>query len=295
MSDRLFALRLFCRVARTGSFSAAARQLNIPQSTVSRTISTLEREIGVSLLVRTTRAVTLTEAGTEFLSRVEHIISDLDDAEHAARGTGELRGSLRVGLGTTFALREVIPRLSSFIDKHPALHIDLMVDDARQDLVVDGVDVAVRLGALPDSTATTQRILTWPRILVASHRYLDRVGIPVDPSHLSDHSIIIGPGSLDGHWSFRNGRTVKSVQVQGRLTVRANEAAVAAAVEGLGILMTPLGACKRELDAGELIRVLPDWDAGSAELNAVFASGRAAKPAARALTEFLIKAIREAG
>jgi DNA-binding transcriptional LysR family regulator len=123
MSDRLFALRLFARVARKGSFSAAGRELNIPQSTASRTIATLEREIGVALFVRTTRAVTLTDAGLEFLARIESVLAELDEAEHAARGTGELRGILRIGLATTFAVREVISRLSDFMSRHPALRI----------------------------------------------------------------------------------------------------------------------------------------------------------------------------
>jgi DNA-binding transcriptional LysR family regulator len=102
MSDRLFALRLFTRVARKGSFSAAARELNFPQSTASRTIATLEREIGVALFVRTTRAVTLTDAGLDFLARIEAILTELDEAEYAARGTGRLHGVLRIGVGTNF-------------------------------------------------------------------------------------------------------------------------------------------------------------------------------------------------
>ena len=150
MSDRLFALRLFARAARKGSFSAAARELNIPQSTASRTIATLEREIGVGLFVRTTRAVTLTDAGLDFLARIEFVLAELDEAEHTARGTGELRGILRIGLATTFAVREVIARLSDFMSRHPALRIDLMMGDEREDLVIEGVDVALRFGPLSE-------------------------------------------------------------------------------------------------------------------------------------------------
>jgi DNA-binding transcriptional LysR family regulator len=123
MSDHLFALRLFTRVARKRSFSAAGRELNIPQSTASRTMAMLEREIGVALFVRTTRTVTLTDAGLDFLARIEPVLAELEDA---ARGTGELRGILRIGLPTNFAVREVIPRLPVFMDQHPALRIDLM-------------------------------------------------------------------------------------------------------------------------------------------------------------------------
>ena len=166
MSDRLFALRLFARVARKGSFSAAGRELNIPQSTASRTIATLEREIGVALFVRTTRAVTLTDAGLDFLARIESVLAELDDAEHDARGTGEMRGILRVGLATTFAAREVIPRLSDFMSRHPALRIDLMMEDEREDLVAEGVDVAFRFGPLPEldsDGAENSRMAAGPR------------------------------------------------------------------------------------------------------------------------------------
>jgi len=293
MSDRLFALRLFARVARKGSFSAAGRELNIPQSTASRTIATLEREIGVALFVRTTRAVTLTEAGLDFLARIEAVLAELDEAEHAARGTGELRGRLRIGLSTNFAIREVIPRLSVFMNQHPALRIDLMIGDQRQDLVTEGVDVALRFGPLADSTATARRVRSWPRVLAASRAYLDKASTPGAPADLPHHAIILGPGSLGGQWSFRKSGTTTSFQVEGRLTAWASEGAIAAAVEGLGILMVPYGSCRRELERGELIRVLPDWDAGTVELNAVFASGRAAKPSARAFVDYLIAALRE--
>jgi DNA-binding transcriptional LysR family regulator len=296
MTDRLFALRLFTRVARRGSFSAAGREMSIPQSTASRTIAVLEREIGAALLVRTTRAVTLTEAGMNFLTRIEPVLAELDEAEHTVRGTGELRGILRIGLPTSLAVREVIPRLSAFMSRHPALSVDLMTVDQRQELVTEGVDVALRFGALSDSTATARRILAWPRVLAASRLYLDRAGIPSTPADLAQHAIILGPGSIGGHWSFRkDDGTATSLQVESRLTIRTSLGAIAAAVEGLGILMTVLGACHRELDRGALIRLLPEWDAGTVELNAVFASGKAAKPSARAFVDYLIAALHEDG
>ncbi len=292
MSDRLFALRLFVRVARKGSFSAAGRDLDIPQSTVSRTIATLEREIGASLFVRTTRAVTLTDAGSNFLTRIDPLLAGLDEAEHDARGTGELRGTLRVSLGTRFAVREVIPRLPAFMALHPAVRIDLMMEDQRQDLVAEGIDVAFRFGVLPDSSATARKILTWPRVLAASKDYLHRAGVPNVPADLSDHAIVLGPGSIGGHWSFRKDGTVTSFQVEGRVIVRASEGAIVAAVYGLGVVLTPIGACRRELAHGELIRLLPDWDAGSVQLNAIFPAARAAKPAARAFVEYLFNPLR---
>ena len=217
MSDRLFALRLFARVARKGSFSAAGRELNIPQSTASRTIATLEREIGVALFVRTTRAVTLTDAGLDFLARIESVLAELDEAEHAARGTGELRGILRIGLATNFAVREVIPRLSDFMSRHPALRIDLMMGDQREDLVAEGVDVALRFGPLSNSTATVRRILAWPRVLAASQAYLDKAGAPLTPTDLAQHAIILGPASLRRPLVLSQGRYCDLVPSRGQV------------------------------------------------------------------------------
>ncbi len=288
MSDRLHALRLFSRVARTGSFSSAGREMRLSQPSVSRIISTLEEEIGAALLTRTTRAVTLTEAGVDYLARIEPLLAGLEEADHAARGTGELRGLLRIGVATSFAVREVIPRLPAFMAQHSALRIELSMGDQRQDLVAEGVDVALRFGALPDSTAMAKRLGVSTRLLVASPEYLKRAGTPKLPTDLPAHSVIVGPaGSGLAGWSFhRDGKTT-SVRVQGNLIVNVNEAVTAAAVAGLGIASTGTWGCRRELDSGALVQVLPKWKMDTTEVNAVFAAGRAAKPAARAFTDFL--------
>ena len=140
-------------------------------------ISGLERELGAALFTRTTRAVTLTEAGNDFLARIEPILAALDEAEHAVRGTGELRGVLRVGISATFAVREIVPCLPRFMEQHPALRIELLVDDQRQDFVSEGIDVGLRLGPLADSTAGAQ-IGSWPRMFIASPTYLKKAGVP---------------------------------------------------------------------------------------------------------------------
>lgn len=288
MNDHLSALRLFVRVARRGSFSAGGRELNIPQPTVSRTIATLERKMGAALFTRTTRAVTLTEAGADFLARIEPILGALDEAEHAVRGTGELRGVLRVGLSSTFAIREIAPRLPPFVEKHPALRLELLADDSRQNFVSEGIDVGLRLGALPDSTAVARRIATWPRVIVASQAYLERFGVPQTPADLAAHSVIVGPSRLGRAWTFRKNGKATSVRVGGRLMATVNEVATAAAVAGLGLTSMASVGCRREIENGSLIRILADWDMGAVELHAVFPDGRSAKPSAKALADFLV-------
>jgi DNA-binding transcriptional LysR family regulator len=294
MNDRVLALRLFIRVARAGSFSAAGRELGLSQPSVSRILAVLEHEIGVALLTRTTRAVTLTEAGADYLDRIEPILAALEEADHAARGTGELRGMLRVGLSSSFGVRELIPRLPPFLERHPGLRMDLRMNDQRQELVQDGVDVAFRFGALTNSSAMARRLASPPRLLAASPAYLARAGAPRTPADLAGHSVIIGPTAAGPDaWSFRRDQRKVSVRVEGRLKISASEGATAAAVAGLGIISTALWGCRAELASGALVRVLADWSMASVELHAVFPAGRAAKPAARALADYLAETLGE--
>ncbi len=286
MSDHLESLRLFIRVARRGSFSAVGREVGVPQSTVSRTIATLEREIRASLLVRTTRAVTLTDAGVDFLTRIEPILANLDEAEQAARHSGELRGTLRIGIGTSLAARIVIPHLKPFLDRHPALRVDLLLDDQKQDLVREGVDVAFRFGALADSSATARKLVSWPRALAAAPSYLRKAPPLNSPADLAAHAIIIGTQGV-GEWTFRKGGTTASIRLEGRLRITVLQGAYLAAVEGMGIVLTTLPAFRREFESGTLEHVLPEWDLGSVDVHAVFTSGRAAKPSARAIVAYL--------
>jgi DNA-binding transcriptional LysR family regulator len=285
MSDRLSALRLFARVARTGNFSRAGRELGLSQPSASRIAAQLERELGAALLTRTTRGVTLTEAGADYLARIEPLLAALEEADHAARGTGELRGTLRVAMSSNFGVREVIPRLPAFMRRHPALRVELLVDDRRHDLVNEAVDVALRLGVLPDSSATARRLGVSPRFLAASPAYLARAGTPDTPESLARHEMIIDPESNLRAFT-RNGRA-KSVRLTGRLTISSRQGAIAAAVAGLGIVSTGLWFCRPELASGALVRLLADWQMEPIELHAVFAPGRAAKPSARAFADYL--------
>jgi len=291
MADRMSSLRLFIRVARTGSFSRAARELGISQPSASRTVAVLEKEIGVTLFTRSTRAVSLTEAGADYLTRVEAALAALDEADYAVRGTGEFRGVLRIAASSSFTEHMVIPRLAEFLGRNPKLRVVLLVNDERQALITEGVDVAFRFGSLGDSTATARRLGSITRVLVASPAYLRRAGRPKVPAELNSHAIIAGPTGTDD-WTFeREGRRV-SVRLESRLMVSANEGAVAAAVAGLGIANTGSIASRREIANGALVRVMPEWQMGSVDVHAVFPAGRAAKVAARALADHMIGAFR---
>ena len=293
MNDKLLALRLFVRVAHTGSFSAAARELDLSQPSVSRIIAALEEEVGAALVTRTTRAVTLTDVGNDYLTRVEAILVSLEEADHAARGSRELRGSLRVALPASFGVREIVPVMPGFLARHPALNVSLLMSDQRQDTIKEGVDVALRLGELADSSATARLIGRTQRLVAASPTYLKARGMPETPADLAAHAAIVGPaGTTAGTWSFQKDGQSVSVRINSRLTVSFNEAAVAAAVAGIGIVTTALWGCRAELASGSLIQLLPDWKMGEVEVHGMFSPGRLPKPSARALVEYLIAELR---
>jgi DNA-binding transcriptional LysR family regulator len=293
MNDRFSTFRLFVRVARTGSFSAAGRELGLSQPSVSRIIAALEQEVGVALLTRSTRAVTLTEAGNDYLARIEPILTALEEADHAVRGTGELRGLLRVSTVTSFAVREIIPRLPRFTARHPRLRIEFVLNDQRQDLVSEGIDVALRFGALTDSGLTARRICVSRRLMAASPAYLATAGTPKVPEDLAAHPMILGPaGSVQEGWTFRKDGKTTTIRIEGQLVINSAEGTTAAAIAGLGIVSTGYMACRAELASGTLVEVLPDWQMATAGVHALTPSGRAAKPSARAFTDFLIEEMR---
>jgi len=284
----IFALRLYTRVARLGNFSAAARECGLSQSQASRIIADLEADLGTRLLSRSTRAVVPTEAGAEFLARIESILGALDEAERSVRGGEDLRGLVRMSTPTSFGLRTVLPRIAAFTAKHPELRIHLLLDDRRQDLVREAVDVAIRLGQLVDSSATAKLIAKIPRVIVAAPTYLEQAGTPAWPMDLAKHRIVAGSAAaVPSAWAFELRGEKLTVDLQPHFSTNENEGAVAAAVAGLGITSTSEWACQRELGNGSLIRLLTDWKMADIPVHAYFPMGPATRAAARALVDHL--------
>jgi DNA-binding transcriptional LysR family regulator len=288
MTNRFDAINLFIRVARTRSFSVAARERGVSQPTVSRAIAGLEKELGVALFARTSRAVSLTDAGADYFARVEVALGALDEAADAVRASSVLSGTLRVGTSSSFARRMLIPKLPTFLAAHPQLRLNLLLEDGRQDLVAQGIDVAYRFGELEDSSAVARRIHSWTRIAAASPDYICRAGQPRSPADLADFQVFAGPSSHGTGVTLRTGEQISCAKADSRLVISTDEGRIAAAVAGMGVVVTSSGSCAQELSDGKLVRVLQDWDLGEVELHAVYVVGRRARPAARALTEFLI-------
>jgi DNA-binding transcriptional LysR family regulator len=293
MSDRLQQLTVFIRAAESGSFSRAARELGLSQPSVSRIISELEGRLGVTLLLRTTRRITPTQAGTLFLDRAREILAGLEDAEDAARGRDSLRGLIRLALPVVYGTREIIPRLAEFLAAHPLLRVEMTIADERQDLIAEGADVAIRLGPLQDSAFGARKLGTLERLLVASPTYLKARGIPKTPADLTSHDCIIGPRAFgQSGWTFKKGDSVISVDVTGRVSTDSGPGVFASVMMGLGIAMVSSAMCGPELKAKQLLPVLRDYTMEPVEVHAVFPGGPRPSTKVRAFVDFLAERLR---
>lgn len=292
LSDQLQALRLFVQIARTGSFSKGARAMKLSQPTASRTIAMLEEQLGVSLFSRSTRALMLTEAGSLYLARVQPILGSLEDADNAVRGSDVLKGVLRIGVASIIASRAIVPRLGAFIALHPELQVEFVVDDRRQDLIQEGIDVAIRFGKLPDSSAIARLIGRWPLIVAAAPAYLQARGAPVTPEELAEHAFVIAGPVAGRELRFRQGDREVLVEPRGQVSINGAEVAVSAVRAGLGIAVASLPAFSEDLDTGALVQLLPDWTLADIEAHALFATGQSPKPAARAFVDHLVEELR---
>ncbi|MFL6829561.1 MAG: LysR family transcriptional regulator [Sphingomicrobium sp.] len=292
MSDRFRDLKMFVRVAETGSFSRTARELGYTQPSVSRIISTFEARLGAKLLVRTTRRVTLTDAGRALLERARSVLADLEDAENAARGNKSLSGILRVAVPVTFGARVIAPQLGLFLDRHPTLSVELLMSERRVDLVEEGVDLAIRLGPLDDSSFVAKRLGSARTFAVASPAYVRRHGAPRVPQELTQHQLLLG--SAIGKWTFADAQGAKtSVRVSARMVATSTEGLLASAVAGLGIIAVSEFAARDEICRKRLVQLLGDYSMHDVEVHAITPLGRDAPPKVRAFADFVAGLLAE--
>jgi DNA-binding transcriptional LysR family regulator len=287
--DRLAALEIFVAVVDTGSFSEVARRQKIGQPAVSKAVVQLEQWLGVGLLMRSTRSVVPTEAGRIFYERAKRTIEEADEAVAAARGSASgLSGKLRVSTSVFFGHLHVIPSLPAFLAEHPDLDVELVLDDRVVDLVNEGVDVALRIGAMPDSNMTARRIAEGRRVIVATPAYLQRHGTPKSPGELINHQAVIYTGGGGGDsLTFRKGAAEVSVVLPGRLKVTAAEGLREAVNCDLGFGVCSEWAFSPELRSGKLVEILEDWALPPTNLSAVYPTGRLASTKARAFVSFV--------
>jgi len=287
--DRLSAMEALVRVTETGSFSGAARQLHIGQPAVSKAIAQIEERLGVRLLLRTSRGLTLTEAGQNYYEHSKRVIAEAEEADLAARGAAAtLSGRLRLCAAVTFARLHVIPHLPAFLSQHPALDVDVVLDDRNIDLVEEGIDVALRMGALADSALTARKIGHSQRLVLGTPSYFAKHGEPESPIDLSNHqAVIYDRGGGGAAWTFRQGVTEIAVTLKGRVRVTAAEGVREAVLFELGLTVGSEWMFAPELASGVVRAVLEDWSLPAVDLWAVFPTGRQASLKAGAFAAFI--------
>jgi DNA-binding transcriptional LysR family regulator len=286
--DRLRVMEMFVRVIESGSFSAAARDFNVGQPAVSKTIASLEDRLGVRLLTRSTRRLSPTEAGTAFYERALRAIVEASEAEAAAHGAGVgLEGRLRIAAPVTFSRLHLVPQLGHFLEAHPKVHLDLVMDDRVVDLVAENIDVALRLGVLTDSALKARKLAQAERLVVASPAYLARRGVPRMPAALLEHDCIVyGQGSGGHEWQFRRGASETSVYLRARLKFSAAEGVREAVLAGQGFAIASRWMFAPELKSGEVATVLGEWALPPMDLWVVYPSGRLTSAKARAFIKW---------
>jgi DNA-binding transcriptional LysR family regulator len=289
-------MEMFVRIVEAGSFSAAARDLNMGQPAVSKTIAGLEERLGVRLLIRSTRRLSPTEAGLAFYERALHAIAEANEAEAAARGAGAgLEGRLRIWAPVTFARLHIVPRVSEFLDAHPKLRLELVMDDRSVDLLAENIDAGLRLGVLTDSALTARKLAQADRLVVASPAYLAQRGVPTSPGDLLEHDAIIYGQSAGGQeWLFRRQDAETSVRLQARLTLSAAEGVREAVLSGQGFAVSSRWMFAPELESGEVVPVLQEWSLPPMDLWVIYPSGRLTTAKARAFVKWFEPIINHA-
>lgn len=286
--DRLGAMAVLLRVVEEGSLSAAGRHLGVPLTTVSRTISNLEAHLGARLLLRSNRSATLTEAGQTYVDACRRILDDVSEAELAASGAfTTARGELTLTAPVVFGRLHVLPVVTAFLRSYPDVDVRLMLADRLLHLQDDHVDLAVRIGAMPDSSLMAVRLGAVRQVVCASPDYLAAHGAPLEPEHLSRHHGITFTGlHTPDRWTFRTGGLERSVPIRSRLAVNTAEAAIDAAIAGLGLTRVLSYQIAAARSAGLLETVLQAFEPAPAPVSLVFVGQGPLPQKTRAFLDF---------
>lgn len=288
-ADRARALEVFAAVAAHGSFSAAGRLLGLTPSAVSRTVDRIEARLGVRLLLRTTRALTLTAEGQAYLAAARRILADLDDAEQQIADQGAPRGRLRISAALSHGRLCIVPLLGDFVRLYPHILVDISLTDAIVDVAGGQADVAVRFGPLADSGLTARKIGETRRVIVASPDYLARRGTPRVPADLHDHDCLnFNFRRAEPVWPFCDGVSDYAMSVKGSIEANNGETLGQLAAAGVGVTRVGAFSVVDEIADGRLVPLLEEFNPGDVEaIHAVFVGGANTPARVRAFVDFL--------
>lgn len=290
--DRLQAMRIFVKVAETGSFSEAARHVNMSAPAVTRAVAALEEQIGARLFVRTTRSVKMTEAGTRYCEDCRRILADIAEAEAAAGGSyATPTGTLAVTASSLFGRMHVLPIMTEYLDRFPGMRARAFFVDRQVNIVEEGIDVAVRIGRLPDSGFTAIRVGAVRRVICGSPAYFERHGVPTTPADLKRHRIAASTTAwASPEWRFAQNQRVT---IDLALQCNTNDAAIATARAGWGLARVLHYQIGPALVAGELRIVLADYEEPPLPIHVLHPEGRHAPAKVRAFVDLAVTRLRE--
>lgn len=292
--DRLDRLSLFLRVASTGSFSSAAREMGIGQPQASRAIANLEEELGTRLFVRTTRRLTLTENGANALPLARAAIEDMERLHETISGSdSRLSGRLRIAASVAHAQSEIVPHVGAFVQANPAIEIDLRATDARENLVAAGLDLAFRLGELEDASFLSRRLGVYERVLVADPGFWSANEAASEPGHLAGlPCVTFGATPESQVWTLSRGRKKVRIEALSRVRGSSGHIVLDLVKQGLGVALLPTFLVRDDLAAGRIVRVLPEWSGPQLALQAIWPAGGTLPRRARAFLDFIEKRLR---
>lgn len=287
--DKFQEMRVFTAVVDAGTFVAASDELAMSKAAVSRYVSDLEQRLGVRLLHRTTRKLSLTEEGTVFLARCREILASIEASEVELSTRSEsATGLLKISVPVSFGVKHLAGMWSEFLARHPRVSLDVQLADRVIDLVDEGFDVAVRIAKLPDSSLVSRKLATTRLVLCASPAYLKQHGAPGHPSKLAQHDVLgYSLLAMGDQWQFDGPTGTVSVKVRPRIWTNNGDTCVAAALRGSGIQLQPTFLVARELASGELVEVLPDYRSAELGIYAVYPTRKFLLPKVRVLVEYL--------
>jgi DNA-binding transcriptional LysR family regulator len=293
-SDRAHALALFAAVVEQGSFSAAGRQLGMSPSAVARAVDRIEARLGVRLVLRSTRALTLTAEGRAYLQAARRILADLDDAEQQIADQGSPRGRLRVTAALSHGRLCVVPLLGSFAARYPDILIDIALTDTIVDIAAGQADVAVRFGPLPDSSLTARKLGETGRVIVAAPDYLRRHGTPQVPEDLFAHNCLnFSFRRSEPVWPFLRDEKAFALSVRGNVEANNGETLGQLAAIGVGIARVGAFSVAEDIAKGTLVPLLEAFNPGDVEqIHAVFVGGQAVPARIRVFVDFLASHLR---